>query len=125
LFYKNIKEGENMLKEVQAYVRKERINEVIKALEEVGVCGMTIIKIAELADWADPEESKFSVKYADKHVSALKIELICTKEKVEPVIAAIRKAGATGHPGDGKIFISSIEKAVSIRTGETGLDAIK
>ena len=114
-----------MLKEVQAYVRKERINEVIKALEEVGVCGMTIIKVAELADWADPEKSKFSVKYADKHVTALKIELICTKEKVDPVIEAIQKAGATGHPGDGKIFISSIEKAVSIRTGETGADAIK
>src|SRR6056297_3439108 len=100
-----------MLKEVQAYIRQERINEVIAALEEVGICGMTVIKVAELAEWADPEKSKFSVKYADKHVSALKIELVCTQEKVEPVIKAIRKVASTGHPGDGKIFVSSIEKA--------------
>lgn len=114
-----------MLKEVQAYIRQERINEVIEALEEVGICGMTIIKVAELAEWADPEKSKFSVKYADKHVSALKIELICSNDKTESVINAIREAGYTGHPGDGKIFVSSIEKAVSIRTGKTGVKAIK
>lgn len=112
------------MKEIKAYIRPERVDDVILALEKEGINGMTIINVCALADWADPDKTSFSVKYVEKYCQVIKLELICPAEKEEVIINTIRKAAYTGHSGDGKVFSSDIDKAVSIRTGSRGKAAI-
>jgi len=112
------------MKEIKAYVRPEQVDDVILALEKEGVPGMTIIDVYALAEWTDPRRARFSTKYVGKYSRVVKIELICPAADVETMIEAIRSAARTGHPGDGKIFVSNIDEAISIRTGESGHEAI-
>ncbi|NQT62519.1 MAG: P-II family nitrogen regulator [Candidatus Marinimicrobia bacterium] len=112
------------MKEIKAYIRPERTDDVILALEKEGVTGMTVINACALAEWADPDKTAFSVKYVEKYCQVVKLELICHVNKEEVIINAICKAAYTGHPGNGKIFSSDIDKAVSIRTGARGKSAI-
>lgn len=112
------------MKEIKAYVRPEQINDVIAALEDVGIHGMTIINVWALADWADPQKTAFMIEYAEKYCKVVKLELICPRDKAETVINAIRKSARTGRAGDGKIFVADIEDAVSIRSGARGAMAI-
>jgi nitrogen regulatory protein P-II 1 len=106
------------MKEIRAYIRKERAERVIQKLEEAGVTGMTILDASALAEWADSEAFSFSIQYVQKYSSVVKIELVCQKEKVDELVDVIAKNGHTGKSGDGWIFVSDIEKAVRIKTGE-------
>ena len=112
------------MKEIKAYIRPERTDDVILALEKEGITGMTVINACALADWADPDKTAYSVKYVEKYCQVVKLELICPVEKEEVIINVIREAACTGNPGGGKIFSSDIDKAVSIRTGARGAAAI-
>jgi len=112
------------MKEIKAYIRPEQVDDVILALEKVGIHGMTIIDVYALAQWTDPRRARFSTKYVEKYSKVVKFELICPAAEVDAVVEAIRSAGRTGHQGDGKIFISNIDEAISIRTGERGDAAI-
>ncbi len=112
------------MKEITAYIRPEQVDDVVLALEKVGIRGMTIIDVHALAQWADPRQTRFSSRYVEKYSRVVKLELICQAAKVDAVVEAIRAAGRTGHPGDGKIFIADIEDAISIRTGKRGYAAI-
>jgi nitrogen regulatory protein P-II 1 len=108
------------MKEIKAYIRKEKAEVVIQKLEEAGVPGMTILDAAALAKWADEEFFSYSIEYVQKYSSVVKIELICEKEKTDQLISIIKTYGRTGRSGDGWIFVSDIEKAVRIRNGEEG-----
>ena len=112
------------MKEIKAYIRPDRVDDVILALEEKGVQGMTVIDVYALAEWTDPRRTVYSSKYVEKYGKTVKLELICRESEIETLIEAIRTAACTGHPGDGKIFIADIYEAVSIRTGKRGYDAI-
>ncbi len=112
------------MKEIKAYVRPERAVDVIQALEKVGIHGMTVIDVTALAEWADPRRTRFSSTHAERYSRTVKLELICPAGKVNTITEAIRIAGHTGNPGDGKIFIADIDDAISIRTGERGQAAI-
>ncbi|MFB0516234.1 MAG: P-II family nitrogen regulator [Candidatus Neomarinimicrobiota bacterium] len=112
------------MKEITAYVRPDRADDVILALEEIGIKGLTVIDVAAIAGWTDPRSARYSSRYAARYGSVVKLELICLEAQVDAIVAAIRAAGATGQPGDGMIFISSMDEAISIRTGERGPDAI-
>jgi len=113
------------VKEITAYIRPDRVDDVILALEEQGVPGMTIIDVYALAKWTDPRRTVISSKYIEKYGKIVKLELICKAEEVETMIDIISSAARTGYPGDGKIFISDIYDAVSIRTGNRGYEAIQ
>ncbi len=112
------------MKEIKAYIRPEKVDKVILALEKAGIHGMTIINVSAIADWADPERTAYSVKYVERYCKVVKLELICPASHEKALIEAIRKAANTGKKGDGKIFVSGIEKAISIRTGLYGAEAI-
>ncbi|UCH63125.1 MAG: P-II family nitrogen regulator [Fidelibacterota bacterium] len=112
------------MKEIKAYVRPDRIDDVILALEAKGVQGMTVIDVYALAGWTDPRRTSYSTKYVEKYGKVVKLELICSATDVETMIETIRSAASTGHPGDGKIFVADIYDAVSIRTGKRGYEAI-
>lgn len=108
------------MKEIKAYIRKEKAEIVIQKLEQAGVTGMTILDAAALAQWADDESFSYSIEYVQKYSSVVKIELICKKAKADELVSIIKNYGHTGRSGDGWIFVSNIEKAVRIRNGEEG-----
>jgi len=112
------------MKEIKAYIRPERVDKVISELELAGAKGMTIINVAILGKWADPKKSIISLEYCDKYCSSVKIELVCIEDNAEKFIKIIEGKAHTGQRGDGKIFVSNILDAVSIRTGERGSVAL-
>ena len=112
------------MKEVTAYLRPERADDVIRALEDIGITGMTVIDVAALAGWADPRSKKYSTRYTARYCQTVKLELVATAEKIDQIVEVIRREGRTGHRGDGKIFISQVDEAISIRTGRKGRQAI-
>ena len=112
------------MKEIKAYIRPELAESVLSALEIAGVKGMTVINVSALGGWADPERSKLSIEYCEKYCSSVKIELVCAEEEVENYTNIILDKAHTGQKGDGKIFISDISEAISIRTKEKGIKAL-
>ena len=112
------------MKEIKAYLRPERAEEVISELELNGAKGMTVIDVSVLGNWADPRTSKLSMEYCEKYCSSTKIELVCSDDEVDKIIDLIIQKSHTGHKGDGKIFVADISDAVSIRTKEHGIKAL-
>ena len=112
------------MKEIKAYIRPDRADEVISHLEAVGIKGMTVIDVSIIGTWANPKESKVSLEFCDKYCKALKIELICADDWAEVVIQTILDHAHSGQPGDGKIFVGNVEDDVSIRTKKRGVDAL-
>ncbi len=106
------------MKEIKAYIRKEKADIVIRKLELAGVTGMTVLDAAALSKWADSESFSYSIDLVQKYSTVVKIELICDKNQADQIIEVIEKYGHTGKQGDGWIFVSNIEKSVRIRTGE-------
>ena len=106
------------MKEIKAYIRKDRIDTVIGNLEEAGVKGMTVIDVNVLADWADKNSYSYSIQYVQKYSAIVKIELICEENEVGKLVNVIAKFGHTGKSGDGWVFVSNVEKSIRIKTGE-------
>lgn len=109
------------MKEIKAYIRKDKTDQVIKRLEEEGVVGMTILDANALAEWADKKAFSFSIEYVQKYSTVVKIELICEDHEVNKLANVIAEAGKTGNRGDGWVFVSNIEKSIRIKTGETNI----
>lgn len=97
---------------------------VISALELAGVPGMTVIDVSSIGKWADPERSKLSIEFCDKYCTSVKIEMVCSDDEFEKFMNIILNKAYIGKKGDGKIFISDISDAISIRTKQRGADAI-
>ena len=106
------------MKTIVAYIRHDKADIVIEKLEEAGVKGMTLLDANALAEWADKEAFSFSIEYVQKYTKVVKIELICNKEDSNKLIEIITNYARTGKSGDGWIFVSPVEKAVRIKTGE-------
>jgi nitrogen regulatory protein PII len=112
------------MKEIKAYIRPEMIDNVLSALEQAGVKGMTVIDVSLLGNWADPEKSKLSIEYCERYCSTVKIELVCEDSEYEKFVDIILKKAHTGQKGDGKIFVSDITESISIRTKKRGAEAL-
>ena len=106
------------MKTIVAYIRHEKADIVIEKLEEAGVKGMTLLDANALAEWADKEVFSFSIEYVQKYTKVVKIELICNNEDSDKLTGIITKYAHTGKSGDGWIFVSPVEKAVRIKTGD-------
>ena len=106
------------MKEIKAYIRKEQAEIVIRKLELAGVTGMTVLDANALSQWADQESFSYSIDLVQKYSTVVKIELICNDSQEDSLVEVIKKYGYTGRSGDGWIFVSDIERAVRIRTGE-------
>ncbi|MGA7839220.1 MAG: P-II family nitrogen regulator [Ignavibacteriaceae bacterium] len=106
------------MKKIMAYIRHDKADLVIEKLEEAGVKGMTLLDANALAEWADKEAFSFSIEYVQKYSKVVKIELICNDEDSDKLVDAISKNAHTGKSGDGWIFVTPVEKAVRIKTGE-------
>ena len=112
------------MKEIKAYIRPERADTVISHLEAIGINGMTVIDVSTIGSWAGKKDLKISLEYCERYCKSVKMELICPDDLVEIVIGSILDHAHSGQPGDGKIFVTNVEDAVSIRTKKHGIDAL-
>ena len=112
------------MKKIEAIIKPFKMDEVKNALTKIGVQGMTVAEVKGFGRQKGHTESYRGTEYAIDFLPKSKIELIIPDELVTQVIETIERAARTGKIGDGKIFLSSVEEVIRIRTGERGRDAI-
>ncbi|MDA0707524.1 MAG: P-II family nitrogen regulator [Proteobacteria bacterium] len=112
------------MKKIEAIIKPFKLDEVKEALHEVGLNGITVIEAKGFGRQKGHTELYRGAEYIVDFLPKVKIEIILQDALVERAVEAIQQAAKTGRIGDGKIFISNIEEAIRIRTGETGDDAI-
>jgi nitrogen regulatory protein P-II 1 len=112
------------MKKIEAIVKPFKLDEVKHALTKIGIQGMTVSEVKGFGRQRGHTEVYRGAEYTIDFVPKAKIELIVVDELVPQVIETIERAAKTGKIGDGKIFLSSIDEVIRIRTGERGRDAI-
>jgi nitrogen regulatory protein P-II 1 len=108
------------MKKIEAVIRVEKLEDVREALEKLGYPGMMITRIEGHGRQKGLTEQFRGREFKLDLLPKIKIEIVAKDENVEKIIAAIAKGAQTGEIGDGKIFVSAIENALRIRTGEKG-----
>ena len=112
------------MKKIEAIIKPFKLDEVKEALQEVGLQGITVTEAKGFGRQKGHTELYRGAEYVVDFLPKVKVELVLADENVASAVEAIRNAAQTGRIGDGKIFVSSIEEVIRIRTGETGVDAI-
>jgi nitrogen regulatory protein P-II 1 len=112
------------MKKIEAIIKPFKLDEVKHALTKIGVQGMTVLEVKGFGRQRGHTEVYRGAEYTIDFVPKAKIELIVVDELVPQVIETIERAAKTGKIGDGKIFLSSVDEVIRIRTGERGRDAI-
>ena len=112
------------MKKIEAVIKPFKLDEVKEALQEVGLQGITVTEAKGFGRQKGHTELYRGAEYVVDFLPKVKIEVVVADGMVERAIEAIRQAAHTGRIGDGKIFVSTIEEAIRIRTGETGAEAI-
>jgi|EP01093_Parvamoeba_rugata_P013115 nitrogen regulatory protein P-II 2 len=120
--YKRLKEIE--MKLVTAIIKPFKLDDVREALSEIGVQGITVTEVKGFGRQKGHTELYRGAEYVVDFLPKVKIEVAIAEASLDQVIEAITKAANTGKIGDGKIFVTTLEQAIRIRTGETGEDAI-
>jgi nitrogen regulatory protein P-II 2 len=116
--------GVPVMKLVTAIIKPFKLDEVRDALTGIGVQGMTIAEVKGYGRQKGHTEIYRGAEYAVNFLPKVRIEVAVDSSRVDQVIEAISSSAKTGQIGDGKIFVTPVEQAVRIRTGETGADAL-
>lgn len=112
------------MKLVTAVIKPFKLDEVRQALADCGVSGMTVTEVRGFGRQRGHTELYRGAEYVVDFLPKVKLEVAADDERVEDILQAVQKAARTGRVGDGKIFVTSIEAAVRIRTGETDGEAL-
>lgn len=112
------------MKMVTAIIKPFKLDDVREALSEIGVQGVTVTEVKGFGRQKGHTELYRGAEYVVDFLPKVKIEIATSDELLDQVIEAIAKAAMTGKIGDGKIFVTPLEQAIRIRTGETGVEAI-
>ena len=112
------------MKKIEAVIKPFKLEDVKDALAEIGITGMTVSEVKGYGRQKGHSELYRGAEYVVDFLPKVKMEMVVTAEQVDEVVNTIAEVAATGKIGDGKIFVSDIEKIIRIRTGETGPDAI-
>ncbi|GLQ32517.1 P-II family nitrogen regulator [Litoribrevibacter euphylliae] len=112
------------MKLVTAIIKPFKLDDVREALSEIGVQGITVTEVKGFGRQKGHTELYRGAEYVVDFLPKVKIEAAISEDLTDQVIDAISKAANTGKIGDGKIFVTSLEQAIRIRTGETGADAV-
>ncbi len=112
------------MKKIEAIIKPFKLDDVRESLSNIGVTGMTASEVKGFGRQKGHTELYRGAEYVVDFLPKLKIDVVVSDDKVEACIEAITSAARTGKIGDGKIFVSNVEKVVRIRTGEQDDDAI-
>ncbi len=112
------------MKKIEAIIKPFKLDEVKEALQEVGLQGITVIEAKGFGRQKGHTELYRGAEYVVDFLPKVKIELVIPDDMLDRAVEAIQQAAYTGRIGDGKIFISNIEEAIRVRTGEKGNEAI-
>lgn len=108
------------MKKIEAIIKPFKLDEVKEALQAVGLQGMTVLEAKGFGRQKGHTELYRGAEYVVDFLPKLKIELVISDDQAEAALEAIQTAAKTGKIGDGKIFVSTVEQAIRIRTGESG-----
>ncbi len=112
------------MKKIEAIIKPFKLDEVKEALQEAGIQGLSVIEVKGFGRQKGHTELYRGAEYVVDFLPKVKIEMVLPDELVDTAIEAIIGAARTEKIGDGKIFVSPVEQAIRIRTGETGDDAL-
>ncbi|MCE8001010.1 MAG: P-II family nitrogen regulator [Rhodobiaceae bacterium] len=112
------------MKKIEAIIKPFKLDEVKEALQEVGVQGLSVIEVKGFGRQKGHTELYRGAEYVVDFLPKVKIEVVLDDDLVDAAIDSIVNAAKTDKIGDGKIFVSVVEQAIRIRTGETGSDAL-
>jgi nitrogen regulatory protein PII len=112
------------MKKIEAIIKPFKLDEVKEELQKVGVKGMTVTEVKGFGRQKGHTELYRGAEYIVDFLPKVMVEVVVDDAQVQAVVEAVSKAAKTGKIGDGKIFITSLEEVVRIRTGETGKAAI-
>lgn len=112
------------MKKVEAIIKPFKLDEVKEALHEVGIQGITVTEDKGFGRQKGHTELYRGAEYVVDFLPKVKIEVVMDDALLERAIEAIQQAARTGRIGDGKIFVTTVDEAIRIRTGEKGVDAI-
>jgi len=112
------------MKKIEAVIKPFKLDEVREALSEIGATGMTVTEVKGFGRQKGHTELYRGAEYVVDFLPKMKIELVVADDQVERAIEAIVSAARTGKIGDGKIFVTSVEQVIRIRTGESDEAAI-
>jgi len=112
------------MKKIEAIIKPFKLDEVKEALQEVGLLGITVTEAKGFGRQKGHTELYRGAEYVVDFLPKVKLEIVVADDNVESAVNAIRDAAQTGRIGDGKIFVSSVEQVIRIRTGESGEEAI-
>ncbi|MFA7097488.1 MAG: P-II family nitrogen regulator [Gammaproteobacteria bacterium] len=112
------------MKKVEAIIKPFKLDDVREALSEIGITGMTATEVKGFGRQKGHTELYRGAEYVVDFLPKVKIEIVIPDDKLEQCIEAITQAARTGKIGDGKIFVTAVEKVIRIRTGEEDLAAI-
>ncbi len=112
------------MKLVTAIIKPHMLDEVRDTLSRVGVTGLTVTEVRGFGRQKGHTEIYRGAEYSVEFVPKIKIDIVVPDDRTDPVVDAIKTAARTGQIGDGKIFVSSMEQAIRIRTSEAGDDAL-
>jgi nitrogen regulatory protein P-II 1 len=117
-------EGEGHMKKIEAIIKPFKLDEVKEALQEIGIQGLSVTEVKGFGRQKGHTELYRGAEYVVDFLPKVKIEVVLSDDMVDGAIEAIIDAAKTDKIGDGKIFVSTIEQAIRIRTGESGEDAL-
>ena len=112
------------MKKIEAIIKPFKLEDVKEALSEIGIQGMTVTEVKGFGRQKGHTEIYRGSEYTVDFLPKVKLEVVIDDDRAEEVANTIVKAANTGKIGDGKVFISNVEQAIRIRTGETGVDAV-
>ena len=112
------------MKKIEAIIKPFKLDDVKEALHELGLQGITVLEAKGFGRQKGHTELYRGAEYVVDFLPKVKLEIVLADGMVDGAVEAIRKAAQTGRIGDGKIFISTIEDAIRVRTGERGIEAI-
>lgn len=112
------------MKKIEAIIRHYKLEDVKTALTGVGVQGMTVSEVRGFGRQRGHKETYRGAEYTVDFMPKVKMEIVVPEDQLEGAINAVCESARTGQVGDGKIFVSSLDQIVRIRTGESGTEAI-
>ncbi|MCK4502366.1 MAG: P-II family nitrogen regulator [Desulfuromonadales bacterium] len=112
------------MKKVECIIKPFKLDDVKAAICDLGINGMTVSEVRGFGRQKGHTELYRGAEYQIDFIPKLKIELVVAADRVDAVVSDIQRAANTGRIGDGKIFVSSIEQSIRVRTGESGEDSL-